>query len=447
MRALAELLLDLGWSLTGSDLAASETSRIALEARGLAVQQGHRSEHVPAGTDLLVYSPAVPATNLERAAARARAIPEWSYTQALGRLMGERIGVSVAGTHGKSTTTALLGLILTRAGLSPSVVCGAELIDTQCSGWSGAGDLFVVESCEYRRHFLDLQPRHAALLDIEPDHFDCYPDLDSAVLAYAEFAGLLPVEGLLLCRADRPAVARAARAARCQLQTFGVEADADWSARRVRVGRQRVSFQVIRAGRPWGGGEFHVAGRHNVANALAAAALAEELGAGPESIRDTICTFRGLQRRCEALGAWRGVELIDDYAHHPTAVAATLSWVRTQFGRRRLWCAFQPHQVSRTRALLGPFAEALQIADQVLVAPVFAARETDGGEALATSQALAERTAALGTPARCAASLDHLIGTLETETRPGDVLVLMGAGDIDRVRHECTRRVQLHHAS
>lgn len=447
MRALAELLLDLGWSLTGSDLAASESSRLALAARGLTVLSGHCGEHVPPGADLLVHSPAVPASNPEREAARTRAIPEWSYTQALGRLMGERIGVGVAGTHGKSTTTALLGLILTRAGLSPSVVCGAELIDTQCSGWGGAGDLFVVESCEYRRHFLDLRPRHALLLDIEPDHFDCYPDLDSAVRAYAEFVGLLPADGLLLCRVDRPAVARAVREARCKVQTFAVEADADWSARRVRTSRQRVSFQVCRAGRPWGGGELHVAGRHNVANALAAAAMAAEFGAGPESIRDTICTFRGLRRRCEALGAWRGVELIDDYAHHPTAVAATLSWVRTQFGRRRLWCAFQPHQVSRTRALLGQFAEALQIADQVVVAPVYAAREADGDEGRALSGLLAERTAALGTPARCSASLDHLIGTLETETRPGDVLVIMGAGDIDRVRHECTRRLQLHHAS
>jgi UDP-N-acetylmuramate--alanine ligase len=226
-----------------------------------------------------------------------------------------------------------------------------------------------------------------------------------------------------------------------------VEADADWSARRVRVSRQRVSFQVFHAGRPWGGGEFHVAGRHNVSNALAAAAMAAELGAGQESIRDTICTFRGLRRRCEGLGSWRGVDLIDDYAHHPTAVAATLSWVRSQFGRRRLWCAFQPHQVSRTRALLEPFAEALQIADQVYVAPVYAAREADAEQGLVLSEALAERTAALGTPARCTPSLDHLVGTLETETRPGDVLVIMGAGDIDRVRHECTRRLQLHHAS
>lgn len=447
MRALAELLLDCGWRLTGSDLAASDSARLALEARGLVVRPVHRDEHLPADADLLIYSPAVPASNPERAAARARGILELSYTEALGRLTEGRMGVSVAGTHGKSTTTALLGLILTRAGLSPSVVCGGELIDTQCSGWGGAGDLFIVESCEYRRHFLDIRPRHAVLLDIEPDHFDCYPDLDSAVSAYVEFVSRLPSDGLLLFRSDRPAAARAARETRARTRTFAVEADADWSAHRVRTSRQRVSFQVVRAGKPWGGGEFHVAGGHNVANALAAAAMAAELGAGPDAIRDTICTFRGLRRRCEPLGTWRGVVLIDDYAHHPTAVAATLSWARAQYGRRRLWCAFQPHQVSRTRALLEPFAEALQIADQVLVAPVYAAREAEGDEGRALSRLLAERSTALGTPTRCSASLDHLVGTLETETRPGDVLVIMGAGDIERVRHECTRRLQLHHAS
>jgi UDP-N-acetylmuramate--alanine ligase len=447
MRALAEVLLDMGWQVTGSDVSPFESARLALERRGVAVRGGHRAEGLPGDVTLVVYSPAVPEANPERVEAARRGVPQLSYTQMLGRLMQERVGVGIAGTHGKSTTTALLGTILTQAGRSPSVVCGAELIATQTSGWAGAGDLFVAESCEYRRNFLDLPPRHAILLDIEPDHFDCFPDLDAAVDAYREFCARLPAEGILVCRAGRDAVSRAARGCRARVRTFGVEAAADWSARHVRMQRQRVSFQIHRSGAVWGDFELHVSGRHNVWNALAAAAMASELGAEPEAIREAICTFRGLCRRCEYLGAWRGVDLIDDYAHHPTAVAATLAMARAQFGRRRMWCAFQPHQVSRTQALMSEFADSLQAADRVLVAPAYAAREPQADMALMTSRELARRVDDGGTPARCVASLDHIVSTLETEARPGDVLVLMGAGDIERIRHEFTRRIQRYHAS
>jgi UDP-N-acetylmuramate--alanine ligase len=447
MRALAEVLLDRGWQVTGSDLSPAESARQALEQRGVEVLVGHRADGLPRDAALVVYSPAVPELNAERAEAARRDIPQLTYTQMLARLMQDRIGIGVAGTHGKSTTTALLGTILTQAGLSPSVVCGAESIATQTSGWAGAGDLCVAESCEYRRNFLDLNPRHAILLDIEPDHFDFFPDFDAAVAAYREFCARLPADGLLLCRAGRDAVTHAVQGCRARVRTFAVEAPADWSARRVRMQRQRVSFRIHRDGAPWAEFELHVSGRHNVANALAAAAMASELGAEPEAIREAICTFRGLRRRCEYLGAWRGVDLIDDYAHHPTAVAATLAMARAQFGRRRLWCAFQPHQVSRTQALLAAFADSLQAADRVLVAPVYAAREAQAVLAIETSHELARRVDEGGTPARCVTSLDHVVSTLETEARPGDVLVLMGAGDIERIRHEFTRRIQRYHAS
>jgi UDP-N-acetylmuramate--alanine ligase len=447
MRALAEVLLDTGWQVTGSDLSPAESARQALEQRGVAVVAGHSADSLPRDATLVVYSPAVPDLNAERAEATRRGVPQWTYTRMLGRLMQDRIGIGVAGTHGKSTTTALLGTILTQAGLSPSVVCGAELIATQTSGWAGAGDLFVVESCEYRRNFLDLNPRHAILLDIEPDHFDCFPDFDAAVAAYREFCVRLPADGLLLCCPGHDAVARAVRDCRAQVRTFAVDAPADWSARRVRMQRQRVSFRIFRAGAPWGKFDLHISGRHNVANALAAAAVAGELGAEPDAIREAISTFRGLRRRCEYLGAWRGVDLIDDYAHHPTAVAATLAMARAQFGRRRLWCAFQPHQVSRTQALLAEFADSLQAADRVLVAPVYAAREAQADLALETSRQMARRVDEGGTPALAVASLDHVVSTLETEARPGDVLVLMGAGDIERIRHEFSRRIQRYHAS
>jgi UDP-N-acetylmuramate--alanine ligase len=373
-----------------------------------------------------------------------------SYSQMLGHLMRDRQGVCVAGTHGKSTTTAMTGWILSSAGFAPSVVIGAEVRESGVSGWSGDGPHFVVESCEFQKSFLDLTPHHAAILGIEPDHFDCYPHFDEMIAAFAEFAQSVPSSGRLLIQSGCQASKAACVAAAAPVETFAVETAmgqgaADWQAADLRRTADGTRFRIFHRGEFFAEIALAIPGAHNVANALAASVLAHWSGADPAAIREALREFPGIVRRFEPAGTWRGALLIDDYAHHPTAVKATLETARVKFGSRRIWCAFQPHQVSRTEALFHEFARSLAGADQVLLVPVFAARERVDKEPVETSQRLAARVNLEGGRARFAETLDQACATLEDELRPGDVLITMGAGDIGKIHHALTRSIPPHH--
>lgn len=447
MKALAELAVGLGWKVTGSDLQQTSPTLEAMKQRGLRVHGGHQGAYLPADVDAVVYSPAVGPENPERLCAEQRGIPQFSYSQMLGRLMRQRTGISVAGTHGKSTTTAMTAWILSEAGFEPSAVIGAELCGSGTSGWAGEGDLFIVESCEYKRSFLDLSPRHAAILGVEPDHFDCFEHFQDTQLAFAQFAARVDLDGVLVVRADCPAAMEACKSAAADVETFSLDPGSDWWAADIRQTRAGLRFRVFRRGDYFTEITLQIPGTHNVLNALAATALAYAAGATAFDVRESLREFPGIRRRFEYLGSWRGVTLIDDYAHHPTAVRATLDAARQEFGSRRIWCAFQPHQVSRTRPLIDEFARSFAAADQVLIAPVYAARESVIGEPVTVAQELASRIGSRGVHARFCTSLDQIIATLDHEARPGDVLVTMGAGDVNRVQHEFTRRLQRHHSA
>lgn len=451
MKALAELLTAQGWTISGSDSNASTAVVAALAHRGLRIHPGHQGCFLAEKTDVLVYSPAVGPENAERQRAARLGIPQLSYSQMLGTLMRDREGVCIAGTHGKSTTTAMTGCILTAAGLAPAVVVGAEVREIGVSGWSGGGPHFVVESCEFQRSFLDLSPRYAAILGIEPDHFDCYPHFDETIAAFAEFAQRVPGDGGLLIHAGCEASRAASLAAGAPVETFAVEASggecrADWQACDLRPTREGTRFRVFHHGEFFAEISLRIPGTHNVANALGAAAVAQMAGADPTAIREALREFPGICRRFEPVGTWRGVMLIDDYAHHPTAVAATLQTARERYRDRRLWCVFQPHQISRTEALFAEFAVSLAAADRVLLVPVCAAREHVHEEPVLVSRKLAERVVDRGGAARFVETLDRAVATLEDELQAGDVLITMGAGDIGKVHHALTRALQRHHS-
>lgn len=447
MKALAELLAGSGWTVSGSDNNATSSVALALAERGLRIHPGHHRGFLADQTDVLVYSPAVGPENAERIEARHRGIPQLSYSQMLGRLMRGRSGVCIAGTHGKSTTTAMTGCILTAAGLSPSVVIGAEVCGIGASGWHGSGEHFVVESCEFQKSFLDLTPRYAAILGVEPDHFDCFAHFDETIAAFAAFAQKTPSDGRLLIHAGCEATKAACLAASAPLETFGVEASADWLATDLRQAAGGTRFRIFHRGDFFAEVLLPVPGVHNVANALAAAALSQAAGADASAVREGLGEFPGVRRRFELIGSWRGVTLIDDYAHHPTAVSAVVAAARGRFPKQRLWCVFQPHQVSRTRALFADFAASLTAADQTILVPVFAAREEVHDEPVQISRELAESVNAAGGQARAVDTLDHAVRTLEDELLPGDVLITMGAGDISKVHHAFTRRLHRNHAA
>ncbi|HUT09412.1 MAG TPA: UDP-N-acetylmuramate--L-alanine ligase [Thermoguttaceae bacterium] len=431
MRALAEVLLGRGWLLSGSDLEVQRVAHLATDRLWLC--RGHAAEHLAQDTDLVVYSDAVPADNPELRRAAELGLPAVSYFQMLGRLMSERRGLAVAGAHGKSTATAMAAEVLVRAGLDPTVLCGATPLGHCSGGRAGNGPLMLVEACEYRANFLHLRPKHAVILGIEPDHFDCYDSAEALEDAFAQFAQSVPSDGLLLARYDCPATQRVIGGLACRVETFGIDRRADWSAQGLIARSGCYTFDVARRGRRFCGVNLHVPGRHNVLNALAAAALASENGVAADRIAEALGQFRGLHRRLEILGTFGGVLLLDDYAHHPTEVAASLTTVRQLAPGRRVWCVFQPHQVSRTEHLLGELAASLQNADRVLVAEIFRAREGPPrpGEVTAADLARAVRRGGVEVP-ECH-TLEEIARLLKTRLVPGDVLVTMGAGDVWKV--------------
>lgn len=444
MRALAEILLDRGWRLSGSDLNSPGPSIQRLIDRGLAFHLGHDASNIPGSTGVVVFSPAIPPQNTERAAAAALQIPQFSYSQMVGHLMSKALGVSIAGTHGKSTVTAMTATILTAASRLSGVVLGAEVRDTGRSGWSGSGDLFVAESCEFQGSFLDYFPKYTALLSVEPDHFDCYADVESLTAAFTRFAGQTAETGVLLFNADSPlSVSVSANApTTARRVSFGLTASADWQAMSVEHSTAGVQFMLHHRGQNVIPITLPLPGQHNIWNSLAAAALCTEIGVDPEVIARSLSSFHGIRRRFEKVEERNGITLFDDYAHHPTAVKVTLEALRKVVGSRKIFCVFQPHQVLRTKVLMADFASSFGAADHVIIAPIFAAREAVSEEPLEVSRELARQIHQQGVSARFLPSLDQIVTTLDDAARPGDVIVTMGAGDIDRIHHEFTRSVQ-----
>jgi len=465
MTALSEVLMDLGCVLTGSDLNVEperprHSNPLSNPQRILRIHHGHDATHLPATADLVVFSPAISADNPERVAAERLGIPAVSYVELLGVLLNQKTGICIAGTHGKTTTSAMTASILREAGVASSAAIGGEVIQYGRSGWGDVNSpstvesdsLFVVEACEYRRHFLQFRPRIAAILNVEVDHFDCFRTIDDTYEAFAEFASQIQPNGTLIIRADCPLIASLKGQCQAKVETFlpvtstsgpgrNAAACADWAISSLREEQHRTVFDVVRQGRTFGTIELLLPGRHNVENALAAIAVAHAAGVSPDAACDAVSQFQGVRRRFEEIGTWDGVTLVDDYAHHPTAVRATLAAARKKYGDRRLVVAFQPHQVSRTLQLMNEFAISFSDADEVLLVPIFAAREnTEQAEA-----ALAELARCInlaGCSVEVLTSLDQLQATLEDSAQPGDVWLTLGAGNINRIPHEFARTVQ-----
>lgn len=445
MQALAEVMLGQGWRLTGSDLAPQDLGW--LSAAGVPVYAGHCEEHLPANADLVVYSEAVGPENAERRRAAQRGLRQLSYPAMLGELMAGRTGLAVAGTHGKSTTTALAGEILREANLGPTVVGGAAPLGRNTGGCCGRGRHVLVEACEYRSNFLHLAPQAAVLLGIEHDHFDCFDSLAKVEQAFLQFTQRVSADGLILAHTGCPAALRVAQQSDRSVVTFGLGPDADWRAVELRSFRGRYAFWIERRGRRVAEVKLAIPGVHNVVNALAAAALAGEMGATAGAIERGLMRLAGLRRRLETRGRWSEIVLLDDYAHHPTEVAASLRAVRERLPGRRVWCVFQPHQASRTRALLDEFAASLHNADRVAVAEIYRAREAPGEYGDVTAAELAERVRRRGRPTLDVHGAEQIVERVHAALAPGDVLITMGAGDIRKVGDAFVGRLRTYRAA
>lgn len=444
MQALAEVMLAQGWRLSGSDVAETPAW---LKSSGVRTFVGQHAEQVPTNADLAVYSDAVPADNPERRRAEQLGLRTLSYPAMLGELLASRTGAAIAGTHGKSTTTALAGAILSEGRLAPLIVGGAAPLGRHSGGLHGGGGLAVVEACEYRANFLHLRPQATVLLDIERDHFDCFASLAEVEEAFARLVRQTSRDGLVVAHAGCPAALRIARQEHPRVVTFGLSASADWRAEGLHATKGRHSFWLMHRRRRVAEIKLSIPGRHNVLNALAAAALAAEWGVEGKTISRALGKFRGLQRRLETLGSWRDVVLLDDYAHHPTEVAATLAAVRESHPGRRIWCIFQPHQASRTRFLLDEFASSLHNADHVAVAEIYRAREAPSDFVDVTAADLAARVRARGGQTLDVHDAGEIIEHVYENLLPGDVVLTMGAGDIRKVGDVFVERLRTYRAA
>ena len=438
MRALANMLLERQAIVSGSDNA-SGGAIDRLRHSGADVHVGQCAENIPEQCDLVVRSAAIHDQNPELLAAQARGVEVIKYSQMLGRLMAERIGIAIAGTHGKSTTSAIVAYVLHEAGVDPSFVIGATVAQLGGPSGVGAGRHFVAEACEFDRSFLNLCPQYAAILNIEEDHLDCYADLDAIVEAFKAFAALVPASGAMIANGDDRKAIEAVRAAQCEVETFGLSEGCTWRGVDVSERHGRYSVTVLLSGTEFCRLDIPLPGMHSVYNCLGATALLHHAGLPGEQIAELLPGFNGAHRRMTLKGESNGITVVDDYAHHPTEIAATLRALRDFYRPRRLLCVFQPHQHSRTRFLLKDFAKSFAVADEVVVPDIYFVRDSDLEKDYISSEDLVAQIRLHGGTATYVKTLDMIVEHLRQRLGAGDLVVTMGAGNIWEVADEIVR--------
>ncbi len=428
MSGLAEIVINLGYKVSGSDIKASDATQ-RLEKLGARIHIYHSEDNIE-DPDLVVYTVAVKENNPELCKARTLGVPVIDRAALLGQLMKKYpFSVSISGTHGKTTTTSMTAMIMLEAALNPTVHIGGELASIGGNTRIGDGKYFLAEACEYYGSFLKLNPFIAVVLNIELDHVDYFRNIEHIRETFLSFASLVPSEGYVIGCADDSNTRWLLDNVNCNKITYGIEDEnADWTAKEI-IFDQRgcASFIVFKNRERMGTIDLNVPGIHNVSNSLAAICACFTLGCSMEAIREGLFKFTGTHRRFELKGSYNDIRVIDDYAHHPSEVKATLNAARNS-GRRKVWCVFQPHTYTRTKFLLDDFAAAFSDADTVIVSDIYAAREADTGEIHAS--ALADRIKSSGKHALYLDSFDAIAGYLEENASPGDLVITMGAGDI-----------------
>lgn len=438
----ARLFHARGMRVAGSDRAPGPRCE-ALAALGIPVAAGEDPGALAPDVDLLVHSAAVPAGHPQVREAARRGVRVWKYAQAVGALMEGRTGICVAGCHGKTTTTSLIASALLAAGRDPSFVIGGTLSEHGVSARAGAGGAFVVESCEYDRTFHAHRPTIAVVTNVDEDHLDYYRDLAEIQESFRVFAARLPSDGVLVVNDAYAPLFRGDPRLRARIETFGFGADALWSAGEPWLDPEGggIAFEVRHDGEPRGVLHLPLLGAHNALNALAAAAALCAAGVAWPEIAAGLARFRGVGRRLEVVGQKRGVLVLDDYGHHPAEIRAVVRALRARHPDRRLLVAFQPHQASRTRCLLDGFATALAAADEAWLLPIYFARDSEEERRAVTSEDLAARVRNEGGRALTFPDLASVVAHAAAAVRAGDVVVTMGAGNIDEVARGLAARL------
>jgi len=439
--AIARVLLERGYRVSGSDLRPSAVAQ-ALADAGAVVYLGHDAAHL-GEADTVLISSAIPASNPEVVAARERGIPVLKRSEFLGHLMNDQTGIAVAGTHGKTTTTGMIVSILDRAGLDPTFIVGGVIPALNANARAGGGPHFVIEADEYDHMFLGLRPTVAAITHLEHDHPDCFPTMSDMEAAFDRFLDLVPSEGLIVGCADQPAVRtlldRARERSAATILTCGLQPGHNWRAVDLKVNALGgYSFVARKQNMFWGSVDLQAPGVHNVQNALLALVVAQYVGVGGKQIREALADFVGVKRRFEIVGQVGGVTVIDDYGHHPTEIRVTLAAARTRYRERPIWAVFQPHTYSRLAALWDEFCACFDDADHVIVLDIYAARERDtlGLSAAALAKQIRHPDV------RHVSGLENAARAIVDGVEPDAVVITFSAGDGNLVGTSVLKQIE-----
>ena len=430
MSGIAELLINLGFEVTGSDM---KTTNITanLQKHGAVIHEGHKPENVN-DSDVLVYSSAVQMDNPELQRAKDKQIPIIRRAEMLSELLKlKETSIAVGGTHGKTTTTSMMGAVLTEALLDPTLVVGGVVKNLDVNALLGQGDVIVAEADEFDKSFLQLTPTYAIITNIDTDHMDCYDSEEDLLNAFAQYANATPFYGAVVACVDEPLIKRILPDISRPVITYGFSGDAEFQAERRLYREVRSTFVVKHQGKKLGEVEMMVPGAHNIKNALAVIALGTEMNIDFNTISNGLKQFSGVKRRFEIKGIFDDVMVVDDYAHHPTEVSATLRAIKNGWDRR-LVAVFQPHLYSRTQDLYEDFARSFLISDVLLVTDVYPARE----EPIAgvTGELITNMAKSMGHEnVYWVEDKKRLVAAMKALVEPGDLVITMGAGDIWRI--------------
>ncbi|MDH5506721.1 MAG: UDP-N-acetylmuramate--L-alanine ligase [Anaerolineae bacterium] len=431
LSAIARVLLERGQAVSGSDRELSPLAA-AIRQAGAEVFIGHAAANV-SGADVVVRSSAVPDDNVEVLAALQAGIPVLKRVNYLGQLLANHLTVAVAGTHGKTTTTSMIAWVLEALNQKPGFISGGVLANLGTNARAGSGQVFVIEADEYDHMFLGLDPSIAVVTNVEHDHPDFFPTPQHFTQAFRDFANRLLPDGVLLVCLDDPGAASLGQHAAAdgkQVLTYGLSSSADYQARDIQSHPGRgFAFDAFHHDRHLARLSLQVPGQHNLLNALAALAVVDQLGQPAEDAALALADFRGADRRFQVLGEASAVTVVDDYAHHPTEIRATLDAARRRYPQRPLWVVWQPHTYSRTRQLLADYATAFTAAAAVVVTPVYAARESMPPDF--SPQHILD--AIQHEQVHLSADLDAAVDYLLSHLQPGDVLLTLSAGDAVKV--------------
>ena len=428
MSGLAEILLEEGFTVSGSDSKESPLTQ-KLEQLGATIFYGQKASNIIDGIDCVVYTAAIHRENAELIEAVAKKIPMLTRAELLGQLMKNyKTPIAVSGTHGKTTTTSMLSHILLAGEKDPTISVGGILQAIGGNIRVGHSETFITEACEYTNSFLNFFPKIGIILNIEEDHLDFFKDLEDIRHSFHQFAALIPTDGTLIINNDIKNYEEICEGLDCRIVTCGSSLSSDYSSENVRFDEKGLaSFDLIKRGETVCRIQLSVPGYHNVSNALTCIAAAELLEIPMKTIKQGLLAFTGTDRRFEYKGMMNGVTIIDDYAHHPTEILATLKAAKN-YPHKELWCVFQPHTYTRTKAFFHEFAEVLSHTDHLVLADIFAARETD--TLGVSSKDLAAEVARLGTDAHYFGSFEEIEMFLKEHCVLGDLLITMGAGDV-----------------